>query len=128
MKFNDVGYPVLGDDLHQKIFGALNRPVARPNNLERTRGLLRRFGINVPVDFPEGMYDGDLPFPELPGDTIEERLENMAGEFIDDYLSYADQFAETKLPAFPGYDDIVFVPGWTRYTFDGMVWSFVSAN
>ena len=65
MQHNEQGYPILDDSLHQRIFGALNRPVARENALERSRGLLRRFNINVPVDYPDNLYDGDLPFPEL---------------------------------------------------------------
>ena len=65
MQHNEQGYPILGDALHGKIFGALNRPVAQESNLNRSRGLLRRFNINVPVDYPDTLYDGDLPFPEL---------------------------------------------------------------
>jgi len=113
---NEVGYPVLSDDLHQRIFGALPRPAALPNALERSRGLLRRFGIQVPVDHPDNLYDGDLPFPDLLGENIDEHFEAMAGEFIDDYVKAANAFAECKLPAVPGYDDVVFEAGWTRYT------------
>ena len=113
---NEVGYPVLSDELHQRIFGNLPRPAARPNALERSRGLLRRFGIQTPVDHPDNLYDGDLPFPELLGDNIDEHFEAMAGEFIDGYLAEADAFAECKLPEVPGYDDVVFEAGWTRYT------------
>jgi len=113
---NEVGYPVLNDGLHQQIFGNLQRPAARPNALERSRGLLRRFNIQVPVDHPDNLYDGDLPFPDLLGDNIDEHFEAMAGEFIDDYIKAADAFAECKLPEVPGFDDIVFEAGWTRYT------------
>ncbi len=113
---NEVGYPVLNDELHQRIFGALPRPEALPSALERSQGLLRKFGIQVPVDHPDNLYDGDLPFPELLGENIEDHFEAMAGEFIDDYIEAANHFAECKLPAVPDFDDIIFEAGWTRYT------------
>jgi hypothetical protein len=84
--------------------------------------LLRKFGVKTPVDYPDNLYDGDLPFPKLLGNNIEEHFEQMAGEFIDEYVVEADRFAECRLPKAPGFDDIIFQPGWTRYTFDGQVW------
>ena len=45
MHLNEVGYPILSDELHQKVFGALTRPVADPLRLERSQGLLSRFNI-----------------------------------------------------------------------------------
>ena len=116
MRKNEVGYPVLSDDLHQRIFGSLQRPDARPNALERAQGLLRKFKISTPVDHPDNLYDGDLPFPQLEGNDIIEHFEVMAGEFIDGHIEEGDQFAACTLPQIPGLDDIVFEPGWTRYT------------
>lgn len=115
MNLNEQGYPVLNDELHEKLFGSVSRPVPSSMMLERSRRLLRRFDIPVPVDYPDGMYDGDLPFPKLMGGTIESHFEAMAGEFVDDYKSYANDFSTAKLPEIPGYDDFVFRPGWTRY-------------
>ena len=122
MKLNEQGYPVLNDGLHNKLFGSASRPVPKSSALERTRRLLSRFDIPTPVDYPEGMYDGDLPFPELMGGSIENHFEAMAGEFINDYKALADAFATASLPPVPGYDDFVFQPGWTRYTKDGDKW------
>ena len=123
MKKNEVGYPVLSDDLHQRIFGSLSRPSARASALERSEGLLRKFGVKTPVDYPDNLYDGDLPFPELLGNNIEEHFEQMADEFIGTHVMEADRFASCSLPKTPGHDDIVFEPGWTRYTCKGEVWT-----
>jgi DNA polymerase gamma 1 len=123
MRLNEVGYPVLNDDLHQRIFGNSCRPVPVPAKLERVQGLLRKFGISVPVDYPDTLYDGDLPFPKLIGNNINDHFEAMAGEFIDEHVKNANAFAECKLPPVPGYDDIIFNPGWTRYVKDGDVWT-----
>ena len=116
MKKNEVGYPVLSDDLHQKIFGSLSRPSVRANAKERSEGLLRKFGIPSPVDYPDNLYAGDLPFPQLIGNDITEHFEAMASEFIDHYVEAGDRFAQDSLPEIPGLDDIVFEPGWTKYT------------
>ena len=83
MRKNEIGYPMLSDDLHPRIFGSLQRPAARPNAIERAQGLLRKFNISTPVSHPDNLYDGDLPFPELIGNDINEHFEAMAREFID---------------------------------------------
>ena len=115
MKLNEQGYPVLDDGLHGKLFGSASRPVPKSYMLERSRRLLSKFDIPVPVDYPEGMYEGDLPFPELMGGSIEAHFEAMAGEFIDEYKTLAEGLSTAKLPEIPRYDDFVFQPGWTRY-------------
>ena len=122
MRLNEVGYPILSDDLHQKIFGNSSRPVPSQAKLERSQGLLSKFKIPVPVDYPDTLYDGDLPFPKLIGENITEHFEAMAGEFVDGFIEQANDFAETKLPGIPGIDDIVFEPGWVRYTCEDGVW------
>ena len=122
MKLNEQGYPVLNDKLHGKLFGTARRPTPKSPSLERSRRLLSKFDITVPVDYPEGMFDGDLPYPELIGGSIESHFEAMAGEFIDEYQSLASDFATAKLPDVPGIDEFLFQPGWTRYTKVSGVW------
>ena len=128
MRLNEVGYPVLNDQLHQTIFGSQNRPLARPDMLERTKGLLSKFGIKTPVDYPDNLYDGPLPLPPLPGVDIEDTLEAMADEFVGDYIHLARAFAECKLPKVPGELDIVFQPGWTRYAWEKGRWVTEQVN
>ena len=49
--------------------------------------------------------------------TLNEHFEAMAGEFVDSaYVEAGDEFTTNPLPPIPGLDDIVFQPGWTRYT------------
>lgn len=120
MKLNEQGYPVLEDELHTKLFGRRSRPAPKSSSLERSRRLLRRFDIPVPVDYPDNLYDGDLPFPDLVGDSIEDHFEAMAAEFVDEYFHKAELFSKVEtLPRVPEYDDFVFQPGWTRYEWDG---------
>ena len=122
MRLNEVGYPVLNDQLHQTVFGSEHRPLARPDSLERTKGLLSKFGIQTPVDFPDNLYDGPLPLPDLPGVDIESAFEAMADDFVGDYIHLARGFAECKLPRVPGEADVVFQSGWTRYTWEDGRW------
>jgi len=119
MKLNEQGYPVLDDAVHSRLFGNLSRPKAKSASLERSRRLLSRFDVPVPVDYPDGMYDGDLPFPELMGNDITEHFELMADEFVGEYIELAGEFSKCELPKVPGYDDFIFQPGWTRYEWDG---------
>ena len=75
------------------------------------------------VDYPDNLYDGDLPFPELLGNDIHEHFEAMADEFVGHHIEEANKFSECKLPSCPGYDDVVFNPGWTRYTLEDGEWN-----
>jgi DNA polymerase gamma 1 len=118
MKLNEQGYPVLSDGLHHKLFGSARRPVPKRNSLEDSRRLLRSFDIPIPVDYPEGLYTGDLPFPGLMGESIEAHFEAMAGEFVDGYKACAELFSKAKLPKVPRYEDFVLQPGWTRYEWE----------
>ncbi len=68
------------------------------------------------------------PFPKLEGDNIAEHFEAMAEELIGSHIQEANEFAECKLPEIPGYDDIVFNPGWTRYVKTGKVWTSESVD
>jgi len=123
MRLNEQGYPVLSDDFHQRIFGSCPRPTAKQAQLDRSQSILKRFNIPVPVDYPDNLYDGDLPFPELLGNDIHEHFEAMADEFIGHHIEEANKFSECKLPSCPGYDDVVFNPGWTRYTLEDGEWN-----
>ena len=82
MRLNEQGYPVLSDDLHQRIFGSCQRPVAKQALLERSQGLLQRFNVPVPVDYPDNLYDGDLPFPKLLGNDINEHFEAIISTLL----------------------------------------------
>ena len=86
MQVNEIGYPILGDDLRDRVFGDLPRPVISGEQLNRSQDLLHKFNIQTPVDYPDNLYAGDLPFPEMQGENIAEHFEAMAGEFIDGYV------------------------------------------
>lgn len=117
MQLNPLGYPVVSDEAHRKLFGNVDRPEPAKKQLDRAISHLKKFGVGTPVQFPEGLYDGPLPFPELKGETIQEHFEAIAKEQIGHYKEYADDFAQAPLPPIPTIDDIVLNPGWTRYTF-----------
>jgi DNA polymerase gamma 1 len=115
MRKNELGYPVVSDEIHRKLFGTVPRPEPTQKQLDRAVSLLERFKIPVPVSHAEGMYDGPLPLPDLKGVTIEDHFENIAAEQIGHYKQYADDFAKAPLPSIPALEDIVLNPGWTRY-------------
>ena len=94
MKKTELGYPVLSDDLHAKLFGKEPSPKMEKNQLARTKKLLKEFNIPTPVDYPKGLYDGELPLPDLRGNFLREHYEKIAEEQIGEYKKYADAFAE----------------------------------
>lgn len=119
MKLNELGYPVVSDSLHKKIFGSEAEPELGDRGRKRAELLLKDFGINVPVDYPENLYDGSLPLPNLKAESLKEHFEAIAREQIGLYKEHADEFSRSGLPPIPQGSDILYVPGWTRYEWDG---------
>jgi DNA polymerase gamma 1 len=116
MRKNELGYPVVSDEIHRKLFGTVPRPEPTQKQLDRAISLMEKFKIPVPVSHADGMYDGPLPLPDLKGVTIEDHFEKIAEEQIGHHKKAADDFAKAPLAPIPGLDDIVLNPGWTRYT------------
>ena len=122
MRLNALGYPVVREDIHTQLFGV---EVPQPMSLlqvQKATGLLKEFKIPVPVDYPQGMYDGPLPLPKLKGDTLGQHFETIATDQVGHYKVWADDFANTKLPQLPSPNEFVFEPGWHRYEKTGETW------
>jgi len=117
MKTNVLGYPVLSDELHSKVFGPESGSF-NETSLKSARSLLKKFGIPTPVDFPENLYDGDLPIPGLKGENLQNHFEEVAREQIGSYKEFAESFSRCQLPILPKSDEIVYQKGWTRYHWD----------
>ena len=115
MKTNEVGYPVLSDDLHSKLFGDMSRPNPGVKEVGKSFKLLKRSGIGTPVDFPDNLYTGDLPVPELRADNVIDHFEIIAKEQLGDYPELAEEFASAKLLPVPPKEVIKYDAGWTRY-------------
>ena len=122
MRLNALGYPVVREDIHAQLFGLeIPQPMSRLQ-VQKATGLLKEFKIPVPVDYPQGMYDGPLPLPKLKGDILGQHFETIATEQIGHYKVWADDFANTKLPQLPSPNEFVFEPGWHRYEKTGETW------
>lgn len=115
MKLTELGYPVISEDIHNKIFGPEKPREMDLDQQYHTEELFRRFGIGIPVDYPENLYDGPLPLPSLKGERIKDHFEKVAAEQVGRYKDLADTFANCKLPKIPTLGDFVYQPGWTRY-------------
>lgn len=115
MKFTELGYPVISDEVHNKIFGSETLREMDHYAKRRTERLLAQFGISVPVDYPENLYDGPLPLPDLKRETLGDHYEKIAEEQVGRYKILADNLSKCKLPKSPKGEDFKFQPGWTRY-------------
>ena len=119
MKFNELGYPVVSEEIHTALFGSDKVKKMGSSDLKRAESLLERFGIQLPVDYPDNLYSGPLPLPTLKGDNLREHFEKIASDQIGEYLSQGDAFSKCTLPRIPEGDDIQYSPGWTRYVWNG---------
>ena len=115
MRKTPLGYPVLSEDLHERIFG--NQKPAEMSRLQQQRAanLLKQFDIQTPVDYPEHLYDGPLPLPKLQGANLREHFEKVALDQIGQYKEWAEEYATCELPPLPPPEVFKFEPGWTRY-------------
>ena len=118
METTDLGYPVISDEMYRTIFGTDNRPEMGNREKEKAINLLREFDISVPVDYPDNLYNGPLPLPDLQADNIRDHFEKIAEKQVGKYKKLGDSFAKCKLPPIPPINELVFEPGWVRYVWD----------
>ena len=122
MRFTELGYPVVDEKIHNRIFGIETpKPMSRLAKQKAT-DLLNQFEIATPVDYPEHLYDGPLPLPNLKGEELREHFENIAGKQVGRYRKLAQEFAIAPLPELPPKLNLVFEPGWHRYEKVGKKW------
>ena len=111
-----MGYPVLSSTLRERIFGKQAPPEMSRIAKQKAESLLKEFDIQTPVDYPDHLYDGPLPLPEIQGENLGEHFETIARNQVGEYKNLGDEFAACELPELPPKDKLVFKPGWTRYT------------
>jgi len=116
-RLTELGYPVLSENLRGRIFGVQAPKTMSRLGQQKAENLLKQFGIQTPVDYPEHLYDGDMPLPKLKADTLAEHFEEIAKEQVGEYKKLADTYSKCKLPPLPPPSEFLFHPGWTRYTF-----------
>lgn len=115
MNLSELGYPVVSEEIHRKIFGSEVPKRMDREDGDRIKRLLGRFGIKVPVDYPGNLYNGPLPLPDLKGDCLKDHFESVAAKQVGGYKRAADEFSRATLPKIPTIGDFVKEPGWTRY-------------
>jgi DNA polymerase gamma 1 len=116
MRKTPLGYPVLDEAIHTRIFGKENPKEMTRLSKQKAENLLKEFDIPTPVDHPDHLYDGPLPLPELKSVNLRKHFEQIAKEQVGEYKDLADDFAVATLPELPPRENLVFKPGWTRYT------------
>ena len=80
MRLTDLGYPVVNEDIHSRLFGLqAPRPMSKLQ-VQKAKSLLKEFKIPTPVDYPSNLYDGPLPLPELKADNLKNHFEVIAEE------------------------------------------------
>lgn len=119
MKFTELGYPVISEANHEKIFGSETLKELDYYDRRKVENLLRKFNISVPVDYPDNLFDGNLPLPDLKGKRLIDHFEKAAEEQVGRYKALGDFLSKCELPKAPDIGDFVFQPGWTRYGHDG---------
>ena len=78
MKLTELGYPVVNEDIHDRLFGMETPNQMTRLQIQKAKGLLKGFNISTPVDYPANLYDGPLPLPKLTGDNLGEHFENIS--------------------------------------------------
>ena len=114
-RLTELGYPVLRENLHRQIFGAIEPRAMSRLQRQKAENLLNEFDIQTPVDYPDHMYDGPLPLPELQGANLREHFDKVAYDQVGQYKEWADEYAKCKLPTLPPISEFLFKPGWHRY-------------
>ena len=114
-RFTDLGYPVVGQEIYDKVFGTEKPRKMTKEDLEKAKYLLGGFDIQTPVSYPENLYTGPLPLPPLKGSNLREHFENIAKDQVGRYRDLGDEFSKCILPQTPPPEEFLFQSGWTRY-------------
>jgi DNA polymerase gamma 1 len=122
MRTTDLGYPTLGDEIHERVFGNKEREKISQKSLNTIKANLQRHGISVPISSEVNYYEGELPLPQLRGNNLAEHFENIAKEQIGHYLERAEMLSRCDIPPFPPMECIRYSPGWTKYTLSSDKW------
>ena len=122
MQKTPLGYPTLSEDLHERVFAGERIQEMSPQQKRKIIANLKRFGVSVPVDYPENLYSGPLPLGNLKGKNLREHFETVATEQIGKYKEMADRFATCTLPKVPPVHELLLEPGWVRYEQVGDKW------
>jgi DNA polymerase gamma 1 len=115
LRITELGYPVISDDLHDKIFGQEKLKGMSRTEIQKAKGLLKNFGISTPVDYPDNLYNGELPLPDLKGNSLKEHFETIAANQVGRYKDLGDKFASCELPELPPPEEFILESGWIRY-------------
>jgi DNA polymerase gamma 1 len=115
LRITELGYPVISDDLHDKIFGQEKLKGMSRTEIQKAKGLLKNFGISTPVDYPDNLYNGELPLPDLKGNSLKEHFETIAANQVGRYKDLGDKFANCELPELPPPEEFILESGWIRY-------------
>ena len=126
MQKNELGYPVLTDEVHRKIFGGEKRPTMGPSEKKKAKNLLKQFGVSTPVEHPDGLYDGPLPLVDLKGPNLKAHFEAIATDQVGQYKEWADTFSKCELAPLPPIEVLRFEPGWRRYSLIDNEWTVES--
>jgi DNA polymerase gamma 1 len=122
MKTTELGYPVLSDEVHLKVFGKGDRESLTPKKFSAVVRNLKAHGLSAPIEDPGSHYDGDLPLPALLGPNLKDHFEKIAEKQIGSYVEKAEELAQVAILPLPPSEIISYEAGWTRYSFDGEVW------
>lgn len=122
MKTTKLGYPILSDDLHEKIFGSSYEEELTDKKYNRIVADLRRQGLEAPIKEGGDHYSGDLPLPSLLGGDLKEHFEKIAEKQIGRYVEIAESLAECEILPLPPPEVIEYRSGWTRYSVEGGEW------
>lgn len=122
METTQLGYPVVSTELYKKIFGKPSRPVMNDKQLDKAKELLKSFGIQTPVKYPNSLYTGDVPVLPLKGKNLKEHYELIAKSQVGRYKDLGEEFSKCNLPPVPPREELVYNPGWTRYCIKDGKW------
>jgi DNA polymerase gamma 1 len=122
METTQLGYPVVSTELYKKLFGKPSRPTMNDEQLNKAKKLLESFDIPTPVKYPNSIYAGEVPLLPLKGKDLKEHYELIAKSQVGHYKDLGEGYSKCKLPPVPPRKELVYNPGWTRYSFKDGKW------
>ena len=113
MRQNQVGQPLITQELRDQVLGGIPERVADAQDLDAIKADFAQFGLPYPAVPPGNTLQVSPVLPKRLGDSMEEHFEQMAMEIAQPWYSLLNELMRSDAPVEP--DELVYQSGWTRY-------------
>ena len=117
--FNPLGYSVLSPKMTETVFGedAVRSYCPEKSEINSIIDEMEKFGVEFPIKNPDSFTElPDFYLPGLEASDISGHFDKISKDLLSEKVKILRNFANVDTLDTPDPSDIVYKPGWVRYT------------